>query len=451
MHQMSRHFCPLSSKSETLTVKRYVKGSKLPSSVRFKGCVWFTRPMSIRATERADGAGTGYLADGTAVDALTLHAREARDVLWVMLDGRTRTRAQLTAETGLTRSTIGAQIDALLESQLLSPVGEAASTGGRPPVQFRFNPGARVVLAADLGASHATLALTDLAGRALDTVNEPIDIADGPERVLTWLLKQGERLVEDSGRRADLIGVGIGVPGPVEHSTGRPVRPPIMPGWDGFDIPAFLARSMPEPLPVLVDNDVNLMALGEHILVHRMVEHLLFVKVATGIGCGIITGGRLHRGAKGSAGDLGHVYTAAGEGIRCRCGNIGCLEAVASGPAIAARLRAKGVAADTSMDIFRLIEAGDMDAATELRDAGRIIGDTLATCVSLLNPSVIVLGGVLSRAGDHLLAGVRERVYTRSLPLATGDLQILSAGTGRNAAVAGAAVMVSQRVLALSR
>ena len=405
--------------------------------------------MSLRATQRTADASNGYQPGASAVDALTLHAREAREVLWVMLDGRTRTRAQLTTETGLARSTIGAQLDALLESQLLSPVGEAASTGGRPPVQFRFNPDARVVLAADLGASHATLALTDLAGRAMGTVHEPINIADGPEQVLDWVLEQGQHLIDDSGRRADLVGVGIGVPGPVEHSAGRPVRPPIMPGWDGFDIPAYVKETL--PVPVLVDNDVNLMALGEHILVHRKVEHLLFIKVATGIGCGIITGGQLHRGAKGAAGDLGHVYTPSGEGVLCRCGNTGCLEAVASGPAIAARLREKGLDAHTSLDIFKLIEGGNMLAAAELREAGRMIGDTLAACVSLLNPSIIVLGGVLSRAGDHLLAGVRERVYTRSLPLATGDLQILPAGTGRNAAVAGAAVMMTQHVLAVTR
>lgn len=369
-------------------------------------------------------------------------------MLVAMLDARARTRSEIARDTGLARSTVGAQIEALLALDLLSPVGEAASTGGRPPVQFRFNPGARLVLCADIGASHATVALTDLAGRLVERVTGPIDIAEGPQTVLTWALERGQKLLDQSGRRDQLVGVGIGVPGPVEHSVGRPVRPPIMPGWDNFDIPAFVAQQL--PVPVLVDNDVNLMALGEHILVHRNVEHLLFVKVATGIGGGIITGGKLHRGAKGAAGDIGHIATPLGGDVMCRCGNTGCLEAVASGPAIASRLRAKGVEANTIVDILELVEAGNMVAASELRQAGRMIGDTLASCVSLLNPSVIVLGGVLSRAGDHLLAGVRERVYTRSLPLATGDLQILTSGTGRDAAVAGAAVMVTQHVLSLN-
>ncbi|MBB1482953.1 ROK family protein [Tessaracoccus sp. MC1865] len=407
--------------------------------------------MTVKASQNRFVGSTrnGLPALSDALDLLSANAQEAAEVLMLMLDGGVRTRGQLISETGLARSAVGAQIDSLLHAGLLSPEGEAASTGGRPPVQFRFNPAARVVLAADLGASHATLALTDLAGRPIEKVHEQINIAQGPEEVLSWVLEQGTALIERSGRGDDLIGVGIGVPGPVEHSTGRPVRPPIMLGWDGFDIPARIRRGL--PVPVLVDNDVNLMALGEHILVHRNVEHLLFVKVATGIGGGIIMGGRLHRGAKGAAGDLGHVFTPSGDGVLCRCGNTGCLEAVASGPAIAARLRAQGLNAETPLDVFKLAEGGNMLAAAELREAGRMIGDTLAACVSLLNPSVIVLGGVLSRAGDHLLAGVRERVYTRSLPLATGDLQILPAGTGRDAAVAGAAVMVTQHVLAISR
>lgn len=388
------------------------------------------------------------LAMSTRVTGLTAQAREAAGVLGVMLDARARTRSEIARDAGLARSTAGAQIDALLALRLLAPVGEAASTGGRPPVQFRFNPEARLVLCADIGASHATVALTNLAGRPVQRVTEAVDVAQGPQTVLAWVLEQGRQLLERSGRRDELVGVGIGVPGPVEHSVGRPVRPPIMPGWDNFDIPGFISREL--PVPVLVDNDVNLMALGEQILVHRDVEHLLFVKAATGIGGGIITGGKLHRGAKGAAGDIGHIATPSGGDVVCHCGNTGCLEAVASGPAIAARLRAGGLEVHTLSDIVTLVEAGDMAAAAELRSAGRMIGDTLASCVSLLNPSVIVLGGALSHAGEHLLAGVRERVYTRSLPLATGDLQILISRTGRDAAVAGAAVMVSQHVLWLN-
>lgn len=379
------------------------------------------------------------------VDRLTASARQGRDVLRVVRDGAPKTRAQLVAQTGLARSTVGAQVDSLLGANLLIPAGEAASTGGRPPVQFQFNPNSKVVLAADLGAAYATLAVTDLAGTVLRIIHQRLDITNGPKHVLDWVGVEGCSLLKEVGREGDLVGVGIGVPGPVEHSSGRPVRPPIMPGWDGFDIPVFMQQRF--PVPTLVDNDVNLMALGEHTLVHGSEKHLIVVKAATGIGSGIIIDGKLHRGAQGAAGDLGHMYTPAAEGVMCRCGNTGCLEAVASGPAIASRLRNHGIEAHTAVDVVNLVESGNQDAANELRESGRMIGDTLAGCVSFLNPSIIILGGVLSRAGDHLLAGVRERVYNRSLPLATGHLLILPAWTGREAAVAGAGVMVSQRVL----
>ncbi|NLW99749.1 MAG: ROK family protein [Actinomycetales bacterium] len=381
--------------------------------------------------------------------ALPGEARDAADVLAVMLDGRPRTRAELGVLTGLGRGSVGSKVEALLGSGLLAPVGAAVSTGGRPPVQFRFDPGSRVVIAADLGASHGVVALTDLEGSTIDSFSAEISIADGPDEVLGWVSARADELLERHGRRDDLVGVGVGVPGPVEHSSGRPVRPPIMPGWDGFDIPARLSSEF--HVPVLVDNDVNLMALGEHAAAHPQIDDLLFVKVATGIGAGIITHGRLHRGAKGSAGDLGHVASRHGGGVQCRCGNIDCLEAVAAGPALAARLRAKGIQVERTVDILHLVEAGSMEAAAELREAGRIIGEALATCVSLLNPSVIVLGGLLTRAGDHLIAGVREVVYTRSLPLATGSLQILPAETGRDAAIVGAAVMVTEHSLGVRK
>ena len=163
-----------------------------------------------------------------------------------------------------------------------------------------------MVLAADLGATHATLAVTDLGAEVIGELTEPIEIADGPDHVLSRLWTIWSTILTEAGRTADdVAGVGIGVPGPVEFATGRPTNPPIMPGWDGFDIPAFMHRFV--DAPVLVDNDVNLMALGEFDEGWRDDRHLLFVKIATGIGAGIVSDGRLNRGAQGSAGDLGHV------------------------------------------------------------------------------------------------------------------------------------------------
>jgi predicted NBD/HSP70 family sugar kinase len=348
--------------------------------------------------------------------------------------------------TGLARSTVGARVDALLASGLLAPSGEAASTGGRPPTRFAFNPEARVVVAADLGATRARVALTDLNGRPFCEIAESLAIAEGPEPVLDWVVAAAQRMLDESGRsHSELVGVGIGLPGPVEHSSGRPMRPPIMPGWDGYDVPAHVGAVL--DVPVLVDNDVNIMALGEHARSYPDVEHLLFIKVATGIGAGIISGGRLHRGAVGAAGDLGHVAAPHAPAVVCRCGNTGCLEAVASGAAVARSLQGKGIDAATSADVVDLVRSGSIPAERAVRQAGRTIGEVVATCVSLLNPSVIVIGGSLAQAGESLLAGVREVVYGRSLPLATGGLEIVAAKTGVQAGLIGAATTVIQHLL----
>jgi predicted NBD/HSP70 family sugar kinase len=374
----------------------------------------------------------------------------AGELLQLLRDQTPRTRAELAKLTGLARSTVGARVDALLASGLLAPSGEAASTGGRPPVRFAFNPEARVVVGADLGATHGRIALTDLTGRPLCEIGEDLEITDGPDIVLDWVTSTTSRMLELTGRTAeDLIGVGIGLPGPVEHSSGRPMRPPIMPGWDNYDVPAHVSRVF--DVPVLVDNDVNIMALGEHAVAHPDVEHLLFVKVATGIGAGIISGGRLHRGAVGAAGDLGHVAAPHAPEVLCSCGNLGCLEAVASGPAISRALAAIDVSATSNADIVELVRGGSIPAAHAVRQAGRTIGEVLATCVSLLNPSVIVIGGSLAQAGESLIAGVREVVYGRSLPLATSNLQIVAATTGVQAGVIGAATMVIQHALTADR
>jgi predicted NBD/HSP70 family sugar kinase len=368
------------------------------------------------------------------------------DLFQLLRDGGGRTRSELAELTGLARSTIATRVDELIALGLVSSAGEARSSGGRPPTRFAFDPHSRVVLAADLGATHATVAITDLGAQSIGEVTEPIEIADGPKKVLTRLHEIWSTMLDGAGRRVDEVaGVGIGVPGPVEFATGQPRNPPIMPGWDGFDIPAFIGEYV--SAPVLVDNDVNLMALGEFDEGWRDERHLLFVKIATGIGAGIVADGRLNRGAQGSAGDLGHVRSLGNSQTECTCGNIGCLEAVAAGPAIAARLRARGLEAHSTADVVDLVRAGNSAALQEVRQAGREIGGVLATCVNLLNPSVIVIGGRLADAGEHLLAGVREVVYHRSPPLATQHLRISPSHTGSRAGVRGASAMVIQSVL----
>ncbi|NEA35276.1 ROK family protein [Streptomyces sp. SID13031] len=378
-------------------------------------------------------------------DELSARAADPDPLLQLLLDGQPRTRNQLMDLTGLARSTVTGRLELLVAQEFVVPHEAAESTGGRPPGRFRFNPTARLVLAADIGATHLTVALADLAGEILDSATISQNIADGPEVVLATLTEHARALLarHPNGR---LAGAGVGLPGPVEHLTGRPNHPPIMPGWDSYDVVGRLTAEFTGP--VLVDNDVNLMALGEHTSQYADVEHLLFVKVATGIGAGLISGGRLHRGAQGAAGDIGHIQ-AAGHTELCRCGNTGCLEAVASAAAIATQLRAGGLEATSSQDVVELVRAGNTAATQAVRQAGREIGTVLAACVSLINPSVLVIGGSLSQAGDSLLAGIREAIYARSLPLATTDLKVVPSRTSHQAAVRGAAAMILQHTLGL--
>jgi glucokinase len=200
-------------------------------------------------------------------------------------------------------------------------------------------------------------------------------------------------------------------------------------------------------VPVLVDNDVNIMALGEREVAWPEVDHLIFVKVATGIGAGVISRGMLQRGAQGVAGDIGHVRVYRDNDAICHCGNVGCIEALASGPALAKALTEQGLAAETSQDVVELVRAGNPKAIQAVRQAGRDLGEILNACISLINPSVIVLGGAMARAGEHLIAGVREVVYARSMPLATQHLQITQSSVGANAAVLGASILAIHHVL----
>ncbi|HEY4270348.1 MAG TPA: ROK family transcriptional regulator [Galbitalea sp.] len=371
---------------------------------------------------------------------------ESAHLLALLRDGAPRTRAQLAELSGLARSTVASRLEGLAASGLVAPAGGGVSSGGRPPGFLAFQPAARILVAIDLGATHGVVALTDLGGALLEIESAPLDIADGPIPVLDWALNAADRLIGALGRPVtDLVGVGIGLPGPVEHSTGLPTNPPIMPGWDRFDVPGYIGARF--DVPVLVDNDVNLLALGEHATVWKHEDDLLFVKVATGIGAGIISGGVLQRGAQGSAGDLGHVRVPFSSRTPQHGEADADLEALASGPGIARALSAAGVPASSGRDVVELAAAGDARATEAIRQAGRELGEVLATTVNILNPSVIVIGGSIARAGEHLIAGVREVVYGQSTPLATRHLTITESRAGETGGVIGAAAMLIHHLL----
>ena len=365
------------------------------------------------------------------------------ELFQILRDGAPRTRSELAAMTGFSRSTVALRIDALMRQGLVRPIGDAASTGGRPSTQFVFNTAGRIVLAVDVGASHVKIAVSDLLGGTLAADSAAIEVSEGPDAVLAWVETSGVALIAGAGHELlDLLAVGVGLPGPVEHNTGRPINPPIMPGWNRYDVAGRLQKAF--GAAVLVDNDVNIMALGERELAWPDVDHLLFVKVATGIGSGVISSGSLQRGAQGTAGDIGHIYVSRGSDILCTCGNRGCLEALASGPAIARALSGKSIEAATSQDVIELVRRGNLEAIQAVRQAGRDVGEVLTACVSLINPSVIVIGGSMAQAGEHLIAGVREMVYSRSMPLATEHLQITQSKAGADAAILGASMLAIQ-------
>jgi predicted NBD/HSP70 family sugar kinase len=235
------------------------------------------------------------------------------------------------------------------------------------------------------------------------------------------------------------------VPGPVEFSTGRPVHPPIMPGWHDHPIPSAFARY---DCPVYADNDVNVMALGE-MGIAGSVEDVLVVKVGTGIGCGIIVDGQVYRGAQGSAGDIGHISVPPPHGrtVVCRCGNENCLEAIAGGGALLRDARAAGLSVTTTREVVQLAARGDGPALGLVRDAGRTIGTVLASLVNFFNPHRIVMTGGVAQAGAPLLAGIREAVYGRSLPLAARALDISVSDAPDRSGRVGAALMAIEGFL----
>lgn len=357
-----------------------------------------------------------------------------------------RTRAQLVAITGQARSTIAARLDTLSDLGLIGQIGERSAAMGRPAASFFFRPEAGAVLAIDIGASHVRVGLTDLAVQILAERHLALSVDHGPEVVLGRVVEVCRELLAEAGIEAGLLkGIGIGVPGPVTHTTGRPSSPPIMPGWDGFDIVARLRAAF--DVPVYVDNDANIMAIGEHAHAWKDVADLLYVKFATGVGLGIILDGQIRRGAQGSSGDIGHVRVPGGPPNLCHCGGTGCLEAVIGVPALLEQLEQAGRKVASGEDIVALVRSGDKTAIQVMRDAGRTAGDVLAGVVSLLNPSVIAVGGILAQAHEQLIAGIRESVYAKSLPLATQNLLITASLAGPRAGIIGASTLVCDQIL----
>ncbi|MEU6771373.1 ROK family protein [Streptomyces sp. NPDC046759] len=375
----------------------------------------------------------------------------AGELLELVRSGRAVTRGALQQATGLSRATVGQRLDRLFRAGWLregagGPVG--SPLGGRPSITLEFDDSHAVVLAADLDTRHARAAVLSLTGDILAEHAGTLVVEDGPDAVLGELGHWFDRLLEKAGRpAADVCGIGLAVPGPVDTETGRVVQPPMMPGWDGYDVTGRLSRAFTErtgagAVPVLVDNDANLMAYGEQRAGHPDCAAFVLVKVSTGIGAGVVVDGSVYRGTDGGAGDIGHIRV--GADALCRCGSYGCLAAVASGGAVARRLAETGVPAASGSDVRDLLAAGHPGAASLAREAGRRVGDVLATVVTLLNPGVLMIAGDL--AGTPFLTGVRELLYQRALPRSTAHLDVVTSRLGDRAALIGAGALVVEHL-----
>jgi predicted NBD/HSP70 family sugar kinase len=365
------------------------------------------------------------------------------DVLALFREHGELSRTDVIDISGLSRSTVNQRLTSLHEAGLISQTGAGESTGGRPSSRFAFRTDRAVILTADIGASGFIAAVCDLAGTPLRQVDRVVNVWEGPERVLQEVVDCFDELRET----ATVWGIGIGVPGPVEFKAGRVVNPPIMTGWDRFDIAGWFSSRC--GVPVIVENDANARAVAEARLSQS--DNLISLKLGTGIGSGLFFNGQIVRGNEGGAGDIGHTRAVAGDEsslLPCRCGNVGCVEAYAGGWALRRDLEALGLDVTGTADIVRLVKQGNIEAGRLVRQAGRVLGDAVADLVSILNPAQIVISGQLAECEEILLSGIRERVYQRTAPLATRNLRLHTSELGEFVGVTGLALITVDHILA---
>jgi glucokinase-like ROK family protein len=410
-------------------------------------------PPAIRTSRPREGGG---LAGAVGDQPDSLHT-----VLELIRAGVGRTRPELVRHSGLGRKVVTQRVEQLIRCGLVADGELGPSTGGRAPRELRFRADGGILLVAELGGTSISVGITDLAGHLLDQHEEPADINDGPEKLLGLVEDLFDQMLADHAPAGPSVwGIGIGVLGPVNAATGRPVALPHMPGWADYPVRDRLAARY--DVPVWVENEINLMALGEFRAgLGRGERDIAFIKIGSGIGAGLISAGRLHRGAHGAAGEIGHIAVVDDESVLCWCGNTGCLAELAGGRALA---RLGGVAADSghspylaalrsgghqidARDVAAAAAAGDPAGVELLTRAGQYIGQAAATLVNNFNPALILIGGGVAAAGDMLLAAIRRTVYRRSLPLSTRDLRIAFSPLSDTAGLVGAAFMVIDELL----
>jgi len=355
-------------------------------------------------------------------------------------------RADIARQTGLARSTVSSLVSDLQGSGLVveSPSANGrdhgSSKGGRPPVLLTLNPSAGAVLGIHFDHRFVRVAVAELDHRILAEEARELDVDHDAASTFDVAAELAEHVVARAGVKAGrLLGAGVAVPGPIDHETGVVGSTTIMPGWVGLDLAAELERRL--KLPVLIDNDANLGALAESVLgAGRDVSEMVYVMLSSGIGAGLVLGGRLHRGARGTAGEIGHVVVNE-QGPICRCGNRGCLETYAGAFALAELLRASHGEL-TPERMIELAKEGDPACRRVIGDSARIVGNVVAALCNQLNPQRIVVGGTVSPAGELVLEPMRDVVRRFAIPAAADDAQVVQGALGERAELLGALILV---------
>ena len=394
--------------------------------------------MAIRG-ERSDGRGVrGERSDGRS---------GVGDVLALIKDRRDVTRTEIGRLTGLSRTAVASRVGALTALGLVIEREQAPSTGGRPATLLSFAADAGVVLTVAVGISRTRLAVCNLAGEVQTIGDIDQEVALGPDDLMPDVVKRLDVLLQEYPG-VPVYGIGLSLPGTVDRERGCSRDSPILRGWDGVDLrPYFAELKRLSGLRVVLDNDANAIALGERAGDRQHYDDVLVLKVSTGLGAGIIAGGVLQRGASQAAGEFGHNKIAAAGGLPCRCGDTGCLEAIAGGWAVVHALQRQGHAVRHMRDVVELANGGDAEARRMIRDSGRHIGEAMAAAVNLLNPAVVVVAGDLAGAYEIFVAGLRETLYGNATAQATRTLAVVPAAHGSRSATVGSAVMVLDEVL----
>lgn len=391
--------------------------------------------------------------------AITLRdARVLSRIIAFAIKKETFSRSELAAALDLSRSAVDIKLDFLLKFKLLMQGKLLDSTGGRAPREVRFNQNAGYVLVIEMGATEGMIGISDLAGNVLESSNVNFDISDGPQKVLRAMQTVISKIISKHGNK--LWGIGIGLPGPVEYASGMLIAPPIMPGWDRFPVREYLEEKY--KVPVWVDNEVNLMALGESRAgAGREMHSIVYIKIGTGIGGGLVYKGQLLHGESGSAGDIGHLKANSESTIVCRCGKRGCLEALAGAPAIlheAFRIAknnesnylSTALKSKKNIDIELLAQAilaGDSKSIQIANDAGGLVGSAIAQILFLFNPSKVIIGGRVSALGNELLSSIRRTVYEEASALSTRNLSIEISNISHEVGLKGAGYMVLEELI----